>query len=87
MQQTYRPTRNEEEIHRDYNPIIVNNILEEIQRSPTRIRGPERHYRMGDCGSCPQCACMDAEVQFLAVIEAPATVALMIAVGAIKFSS
>jgi len=42
---------------------------------------------MGDCGSCPSCACIEADFQALAVIEAPATVPLLITVGGIRIAS
>jgi len=67
---------------------ISKGIIEELQLAPSKIPGlEERVYMSGDCGSCPDCACITQEVQFLAVIEAPGAAALMVAVTGIRFTS
>ena len=56
--------------------------------APTRIPDFQGTICMaGDCGSCPSCACIEAGVQFLAVIEAPATVPIMVTVVGIRLAS
>ena len=63
-------------------------VIEELRSSPTKVTGLENKiYLMGSCGSCPSCACIESDLQALAVIEAPATVPLLVIVGGIKFSS
>ena len=67
---------------------ISKGLIEELQLAPSKIPGLEgKVYMSGDCGSCPDCACITQEVQFLAVIEAPAATALMVAVLGIRVSS
>lgn len=64
------------------------NIINRLKSAPSIILDLEnRVYMAGDCGSCPSCACIEADFQVLAVIEAPATVPLMVGVGAIRFAS
>lgn len=63
-------------------------LIEKLQLAPSRIPNIVGEiYMSGDCGSCPSCACIEADVQFLAVIEAPATIALMVIVGGIRLTS
>jgi hypothetical protein len=63
-------------------------IIKELQSIPSRISGLEKKISsIGDCGSCPSCACINANSQVLAVIEAPATVPLLVTVGGIKVVS
>jgi len=63
-------------------------VIEEILSAPSKISALEnRIYLMGGCGSCPSCACIEADFQALAVIEAPATVPLLVIVGGISLTS
>ena len=63
-------------------------IIKELQLAPSRISELEGNVLlMGDCGSCPSCACISGGLQFLAVIEAPATVPLLVIVGGIRLAS
>ena len=63
-------------------------IIKELQSAPSRVSELENKiYLMKDCGSCPSCACINQDVQFLAVIEAPATVPLLIMVGGIRIAT
>lgn len=63
-------------------------LVEELQLSSSRIPDIKTIYLYrGDCGSCPSCACIKADFQVLAVIEAPATVPIMVMVGGISLTS
>lgn len=58
-------------------------LIPELQIASSRISELDDYtVLMGDCGSCPSCSCISADFQALAVIEAPATVPIMVAVGA-----
>ena len=50
--------------------------LHEILSAPSKINLSDNKIYMSDCGSCPSCACIEQDVHFLAVIEAPAVVPL-----------
>jgi len=67
---------------------IYPKIIKELQFAPTRVSDLENKiYLMGDCPSCPSCACINQGVQFLAVIEAPGTVPLLVTMGGIRLAS
>ena len=91
--QTYmsrNPMRNEDSCRYSLNQGIESKtLIEDLQQAPSRVREleSERIYMMGDCPSCPSCSCISQGVQFLAVIEAPATVPIMVPLGAIMIVS
>lgn len=63
-------------------------LIKEILSAPSNISDLEKEIDMfADCGSCPSCACIEGDLQFLAVIEAPATVPLLVLVGGLSFTS
>jgi hypothetical protein len=71
-----------------YKTETYESIVKQLQLSPTRLAGLEGIMdRIGDCGECPSCACIEGGLQFLAVIEAPAVVPLLVIVGGLSFTS
>ena len=72
-----------------YGPNYSNKgLIKEILSAPSNISDLEKEIDMfADCGSCPSCACIEGDLQFLAVIEAPATVPLLVLVGGLSFTS
>jgi len=68
--------------------ISADYLIHELQFAPSRVydSGLDR-LAMGGCPSCPSCACIEADLQFLAVIEAPGTVPILVLLGATSFAS
>jgi hypothetical protein len=86
--QKYKIGENENNISVAYKKGLAKEVIEELQLAPSKIIGLENSiYMAGDCGSCPSCACIEADFQVLAVIEAPATVPLLVIVGGMSFTS
>ena len=86
--QTYKTEREKSIPIGEFKSNLVDRVIGELQYSPSRINDIEiPPYMMGDCGSCPSCACIQADFQILAVIEAPATVPIMVTVGGLSLTS
>jgi hypothetical protein len=87
--QTKTDYKNYELINTTDKPLgsLERTTIDEILSSPSKIIMPSDKIYMSDCGSCPSCGCIEQDVQFLAVIEAPAVVPLLVLVQGLRFTS